>query len=182
MKKTFLLLSIALIVNVESVSSANFKKITLTNSIKNPKDSIRLAELDRYWAKLTKTVKEGDFEGFKSLYHSDAVVVFTYGKNKVSMPMKDVLPGWKKGFDETKQGKQNDDVQFRFSQRIGNENSAHETGIFVFTSKDLSGKIKTKLVLHFEMLLVKKNNNWYALMEYQKSEASQEEWDALKQT
>lgn len=71
-------------------------------------------------------------------------------------------------------------VEFRFSQRIGNETTAHETGIFIFTSMDNHGEIKGKHIIHFEMLLIKKELDWHAIMEYQKSEATQEEWDALK--
>ena len=71
-------------------------------------------------------------------------------------------------------------VEFRFSQRIGNETTAHDTGIFVYTSADKNGKITGKYITHFEMLLVKRNNTWLAMMEYQKSDGTQEEWEALK--
>lgn len=132
-----------------------------------------MVELDRYWAKLSKTVQEGDFEGYKALYHNDAVVVFTSGKNKISEPIAKALAyHGKKALINTKEGKQNDKVEFRFSQRIGSETTAHETGIFFFTSFDSNNKVKAKSFTHFEVLLIKRDNEWYALMEYQKSEAS----------
>ncbi len=179
MKKTLFFISIILLVSIGSTKANNPKHKTLIK-MESPADSIRLAELDHYWEKLAQTVEEGDFEGYKALYHSDAVVVFTSGENKTSVPIEKALAAWKKGFHDTKKGKQNDKAEFRFSQRIGNETTAHETGIFIFSSTDNNGKIKEKYTIHFEMLLVKKDNAWFVLMEYQKSEASKEEWDALK--
>ena len=108
------------------------------------------------------------------------MIVFAVGKKKSSVPIAKALAGWKKGFNNTKAGKQKDNVEFRFSQRIGDETTAHETGIFAFTSEDSNGKINGPFLIHFEMLLKKGENGWLALMEYQKSNASQEEWDRLK--
>jgi len=90
------------------------------------------------------------------------------------------LAGWKQGFDDTKSGKVKSDVKFRFSQRIGDAVTAHETGIFHYTSIDNQGKELANQLVHFEMLLVKKSGKWLGVMEYQKTMASQEEWDALK--
>ncbi len=179
MEKTLFFISVILLISIGSTKASNPKHKTLIK-MESPADSIRLAELDQYWAKLAQTVQEGDYEGYKALYHSDAIVVFASGKNKTSVPIEKALAAWKKGFHDTKEGKQNDKAEFRFSQRIGNETTAHETGIFIFTSKDGNGKIKAKYITHFEMLLIKGDHGWYALMEYQKSDASQEEWDALK--
>ena len=179
MKKILFFIATILLVSVGSTKASNPLYSTLIE-MESPVDSTRLAELDQFWAKLAKTVEEGDFEGYKSLYHKDAIVVFTSGKNKTSMPIAKALTAWKKGFTDTKEGKQKDKVEFRFSQRIGSETTAHETGIFIFSSTDNNGMVKGKYIIHFEMLLEKKDNEWYALMENQKSEGTQEEWDALK--
>ncbi len=143
-------------------------------------DSIRIAELNQFWNELSRTVREGDFEGYKATYHADAVCVFTTGKNKKSSPIAIQLGLWKSGFADTKAGKTQDKVEFRFSQRVGDSTTAHETGIFYFTSVDKNGKVLSKGGVHFESLLVKRNGFWLAMMEYQKSKATQEEWDALK--
>ena len=176
MRKILLFLTMLLIVSIEPIKADNHS--TMTN-LETSEDSVRLAELDRYWEILSQTVKEGDFEGYKAIYHEDAIAVFGVGKNKVSVPIEKALAAWEKGFNDTKAGKRNDNVEFRFSQRIGSPTTAHETGIFIATSTDNNG-VTERYVIHFEMLLIKKDDNWYALMEYQKSEASQEEWDALK--
>lgn len=147
----------------------------------NPADSLRTAEIDAlYWGEISRTVKEGDFEGYKATCHENAVLVATAGKNKRSEPMTVALARWKQGFIDTKEGKRLDKVQFRFSQRLGDETTAHETGIFYFTSADSRGKLLSESYTHFESLLVKRNGSWQCLMEYQKSEATREDWDALK--
>ena len=146
----------------------------------HPNDSTRLAELDSYWSKLANTVKNGDFEGYAAAYHEDAVVVFATGDNKVSVPLSSAMEGWKEGFINTKVGLHIDSVRFRFSQRIGNATTAHETGIFHFTSYDNDGKLLGEYLVHFEMLLIKRGDNWLGVMEYQKSNATQEEWDLLE--
>lgn len=179
MKKRLLFLTIILLASIYSTKANNQKHSTLIK-IETQKDSTRLGELDRFWAKLAQTVKEGDFEGYKALYHSDAVVVTAAGENQASVPIAKALARWKKGFDNTKTGKQNDQISVRFSQRIGDENTAFETGVFVFTSIDNNSKVEKKYIINFEMLLIKNDEGWYALMEHQKSHASQEDWDALK--
>ena len=150
-----------------------------TNPAASAADSIRLTELNQYWSALSRTVREGDFEGYKATYHKDAVCVFTTGQKKVSAPIDAQLELWKPGFTETKSGITRNEVAFRFSQRVGSPTTAHETGIFYFTSTGKDGKVSGGRV-HFESLLVKQNGKWVALMEYQKSRATQEEWEALK--
>jgi len=143
-------------------------------------DAMRIAELDQYWAEVSRTVREGDFGGYKATYHQDAVCVFTTGEKKYTTPVDLQLALWKPGFADTKAGKNQDNVEFRFSQRVGDPTSAHETGIFYFTSVGKDGKVLSTGGVHFESLLVKRNGKWLAMMEYQKSRATQEEWDALK--
>ncbi len=160
--------------NILEASNKENKIIEVSN------DSIRLSEINKYWKELIRTVKEGDFEGYKAAYHNDAIVIFTYGKNSTSVKIESALNGWKQGFLDTKSGKVINDVKFRFSQRIGNKNTAHETGIFQYTSKDKDGKELVNIMIHFEMLLLKQNGSWYGMMEYQKSFATQEEWHSLE--
>ena len=143
-------------------------------------DSIRIAELNHYWAEVSRTVREGDFEGYTATYHKDAVCVFTTNKNKRTSSIDVQLALWKKDFVDTKSGKTKNKVEFRFTQRVGDSTSAHETGIFYFTSVDKDGKVLSSGAVHFESLLVKRNGAWLAMMEYQKARATQEAWDALK--
>lgn len=143
-------------------------------------DSTRIAELNQYWIEVARSVREGDFEGYVATYHQDAVCVFTTGKNKRTAPIDVQLGLWKNDFVDTKSGKTKNNVEFRFTQRVGDSTTAHETGIFYFTSVDKEGKVLSQGAVHFEILLVKRKGLWLAMMEYQKAKAKQEEWDALK--
>ena len=134
----------------------------------------RLVELDRLWSEIARTVREGDFAAYAASYHDDAVVVSL----KDSVPIAQALTAWKAGFDDTRAGKTKADVRFRFSKRIGDSTTGHETGVFHYSSTDASGKQRDSYV-HFEALLVRKGS-WKMLMENQKSVASKAEWDAIK--
>ncbi len=177
MKNIILFTIIAFIANIDITQANSNDKTIQADTLK---DSNRISELNNYWKELARTVREGDFEGYKATYHEDAVVIFAVGKNKTSNTIASALAGWKQGFTDTKSGKVKSDVAFRFSQRIGGDTSAHETGIFHYKSIDSNGKELANMLVHFEMLLVKKNGKWLGVMEYQKSIAIQDEWDAMK--
>ncbi len=133
-------------------------------------------ELDAYWSQVSKTVAEGDFAGYGALYHPDAVLANeTQAK---SYPIATALEGWKSGFDDTKAGRIKASVSFRFTQRLNDETTAHETGIFHYAAIADDGKVSESYV-HFQALLVKKSE-WLMLMEYQKSTASLKEWNAAE--
>ena len=168
--------------NILFLTSLLLAFLTNTEAIaQSAADQLRIVEIDKsYWTEISRTVKEGDFEGYKATCHENAVLVTTSGKIKQSYPMTKALAGWKQGFLNTKQGKQMDNVQFRFSQRIGDATTAHETGIFYFTSHDSTGKLISEGYTHLEALLVKQGDKWLCLMEYQKAKATREEWEALK--
>ncbi|MFK7847084.1 MAG: hypothetical protein AB8G77_17410 [Rhodothermales bacterium] len=132
--------------------------------------------LDAYWLEVSRTVREGDFKGYAVLYHDDAVLVSNFSKS--SVPIASALTNWKQGFMDTKAGKMAADVTFRFSQRYADDKTAHETGIFRYVSTPKGGEMSEQFI-HFEGLLVKKDV-WLMMMEFQKSPATKEEWDALQ--
>ena len=137
--------------------------------------SEQVAQLDAYWFEGGRTVAEGDFEGYSATYHPDAVLVSMASSN--SYPIADALAGWKPGFDDTKAGKQSAGVELRFSQRLLSETTAHETGIFRYHFTPEGGEEFVQHI-HLAALLVKKGT-WLMMMEYQKTPATQSEWDAL---
>lgn len=179
MKKNKILLSLILILSIATTYASNYINIDDVK-LETQNDSLRLAELDIFWTELSRTVSSGDFEGYKACYHEDAVVVFTTSENKASISITKALANWKQNFINTKTGKTQDSVTFRFSQRVGDENTAHETGIFSFQSNDGSSNVNPKQFIHFQALLIKKENIWLMVMEYQQSKATEEEWNLLK--
>ena len=136
----------------------------------------KLAELDAMWNEVARSVREGDFDGYAATCHPQGVLV-TEAK-QTSYPLTKALAGWKQGFVDTKAGKMKANVEFRFSHRIGDETTAHETGIFRYTTVDDTGN-ETAAHIHFAALLVKTNGHWQVLMEHQKTKATKEEWNAL---
>jgi len=139
-------------------------------------DGVGQADLDTFWEELSRTVAEGDFDGYAATYHEDAVLVS--GLSETSHPISQALDGWKQGFVDTKDGKMSASVEFRFTQRLSDATTAHETGMFHYAVVDADGQ-HTEQFIHFEALLVK-NQGWKMMMEYQKTPATQEEWDAAK--
>jgi hypothetical protein len=139
-------------------------------------ESSRLAELDAYWAKVSRAVKEGDSDLYASTCHKDGVLVT--GVKQQCYPLSKALARWKKDFDDTKAGKMKANVEFRFRTRLGDETTAHESGMFFYTATSAEGD-KIRNYIHFEALLLKRNG-WKIMMEYQKSKGTEEEWNALK--
>ena len=139
-------------------------------------EKARLVELDAYWAEVSRAVSEGDFEGYKATCHEKGILVS--GNKKTSYPLTEALIRWEKDFTATKAGKIKAKVEFRFSQRFGDETTAHETGIFLYSFTDPEGRW-TQEHIHFQALLLKGKDGWKIMMEYQKSKAKKVEWDAL---
>ena len=138
--------------------------------------SSSLTELDDFWAEMSRCVSEGDFDNLAAAYHADAVMVNEF--RSASYPVSKAFDEWKQGLLDTKMGKMKASVSFRFTHRLHDESTAHETGIFHYTSNPEQGQPRDDYV-HFEMLLVKRNG-WKILMEYQKGPATEAEWIAAE--
>lgn len=136
----------------------------------------RLKQLDAYWTEVSRAVAAGDFAVYEATCHPDGVLVS--GTKKTSSPLSDALKRWKKDFDATKSGAMKASVEFRFSQRLGDATTAHETGIFHYTATGADGK-EIREYIHLEALLLKRDGRWEIVMEYQKSKATRAEFEAL---
>lgn len=137
----------------------------------------RLGELDAYWALVSRAVNEGDFEAYTATCHAEGVLVS--GSKQMSQPLATALARWRQDFVDTRSGKVKASVEFRFSRRVGDATTAHETGIFCYTSQAPGGPIKREYI-HLEALLLKKQDGWKILMENQQGPATEAEWEALK--
>jgi ketosteroid isomerase-like protein len=137
----------------------------------------RLAELDAYWAEVSRAVREGDFKAYVATCHPEGVLVS--GTKQMSQPLATALARWEKDFIATREGKVRGNVEFRFSRRLGDATTAHETGIFRYTSLEAGAPPKYEW-MRLEALLVKRGDTWKILMENQIGAATQADWDALK--
>jgi hypothetical protein len=139
--------------------------------------SARIAGLDAYWAEVSRAVNKGDFEAYQATCHQEGVLVS--GSKQFSQPLATALARWKQEFMDTRDGKISASVEFRFSRRIGDATTAHETGIFRYSSQARGAEPKTEYI-HFEALLVKRQEAWKILMENQQGPATEAAWNALK--
>lgn len=160
-----------------SIAIAPLFLIYLTATSPADDQQQRLSELDTYWAKVSRAVGGGDFEAYKATCHPTAVLVS--GTKKTSYPLAQALKRWKAEFDDTKAGIRKSSVTFRFAHRFGDATTAHESGIFLYSFQPAGGTLKKEYV-HFEALLVNQAGEWKIMMEYQKSSATEIEWDELK--
>jgi len=135
-----------------------------------------IAELDAFWAEVSRTVSEGDFDAYAATYHPDAVLVS--GLNSTSYPITTALAGWREGFEDTRSGVMEASVEFRFTARWHDDTTAHETGIFHYVTT-FPGGSRFEQWLLFEALLVKRDG-WKLMMELQRSLATAEEWEAAQ--
>ena len=142
-----------------------------------PAEAQTVAELDRYWAEMSRTVEEGDFAGYSRLYHPDAVVI-DQGSGRTAA-IADQLAAWEEGIRATAGGEVEASVSFRFTQRLHDETTAHETGIFRYANTPRGG-VETVAFIHFEALLVRKDGSWLMLMEDQERPATVAEWEAAR--
>lgn len=133
-------------------------------------------ELNAYWDHAVSVVEGGDFDGYAATYHPDAVLV-SLG-NGASYPISQALAGWEQGFIDTREGRMDVSLEFRFTRRLHDATTAHETGIFRYVGTPANGGQPVSATLHFEGLLVKKDGQWVMVMEYQKQPATDEEWAA----
>ena len=146
-----------------------------TPSVSAEPDATTVA-LDAFWTEVSRAVAEGDFEGYAATYHPDAVLVSE--ARETSYPIASALNGWKQGFIDTNAGRMKASVEFRFTRRLNDETTAHETGIFHYSAKADEGEA-TDDYIHFEALLVRKDG-WKMLMEYQKTPATMDDWVAAE--
>ena len=139
-------------------------------------NSARITELDNYWAEVSRCVNEGDFYGYKATFHKDGI--FVSGVSDEAYPISGALKRWKKDFTDTKSGITKANVEFRFSKRIGDKTTAHESGMFRYSSVNIDGT-KKMYYINLEALLVK-HGRWKTMMEYQKSKGTEKDWNKLK--
>lgn len=140
-------------------------------------DEARIRELDAFWAMLSKAVNTGDFDTFKKTCHPAAVLIS--GRRGRSEPLANALVRWRNDFTNTREGLVAAEATFRWAGRFGDSTTAYETGILRFVSQPKGGEPMVELI-HFDAALVKTDDAWQILTEYQKSPATQQEWDALE--
>ena len=137
----------------------------------------RISELNAYWNVVKEKVEAGDVAGYGSTFHEDGVLVSESSESCYAL--KKALIRWKEGLEKTAKGLTKVKLDFRFSERLGDDDSAFEKGIFRYELIDENGQNSVRFI-QFDALLVKKEGKWQIMLEHQKLPATKEEWLALK--
>jgi ketosteroid isomerase-like protein len=133
------------------------------------------AAIDRdVWAPVAASVKNDDIGAMGKTYHPDAILVMRSGTKRIS----EALAGWGKDMVTNKGKGITATVEFRFSQRQDDAETAFETGMFKYTTKDKAG-VSTPRYIKMEALLVKTGGKWRMLMEHQLEAVDEAAWNAL---
>jgi len=127
------------------------------------------------WSAISASVVDQDIDAMAATYHPDAVVV-TPG---ATVPARTQLPRWGKDMETAKARGETATVEFRFTTRLDNAETAFETGMFKYSVIDSAGKA-TSYHIPMEALLVRVNGRWVVVMEHQFAAATPQEWEALK--
>jgi uncharacterized protein (TIGR02246 family) len=130
---------------------------------------------EQVWSAISASVVNQDIDAMAATYHPDAVVV-TPGR---TVPARTQLPQWGKDMETAKARGETATVEFRFTKRLDNAETAFETGMFKYTVVDSAGKA-TSYHIPMESLLIRANGRWVVVMEHQFAAATPQEWEALK--
>lgn len=127
------------------------------------------------WKPIAASVVNDDIAAMGRPYHPEAVVVFTTGTKRIA----DALAGWGKDIVANKANGTHATVEFRFTKRQDDANTAFEAGVFKYTVIDKAGK-STPEYRQLESLLVKHDGHWKILMERQLNAVTEAEWKAMR--
>lgn len=126
------------------------------------------------WGPVAASVVNGDIVAMGRVYHPQAVLVSRNG----TQPIREALVGWGKGIEADKKSGTRATVEFRFSARQDNGETAFETGIFKYTVIAPDGT-RTPRYTRLETLIIRHGGKWRILMERQLDAVTEAEWNAL---
>lgn len=126
------------------------------------------------WTPVAASVVNDDIVAMGRVYHADAILVTADGTRRIS----EALAGWGKDIVANKSKGIRASVEFRFSKRQDNAETAFETGIFKYTVTDKAG-VSTPRYRRLEALLVKSGGKWRIVMERQLEATDEAGWNAV---
>ncbi len=140
-------------------------------------------ELDAFWAEVSRTVAEGDFTAMTATYHPDAVHIGAMPGDPTSYRIHRLAGSparerAEEGTAETRAGLKAPGVEFRFSSRVNNAETAHEVGLYHFWVSR-PGEERVDAYGLVDSYLVKRGGRWMILLEIQRYTATRAEWDRL---
>ena len=126
------------------------------------------------WAPIAASVVHDDIAAMGRTYHPDAVLVSNDGTRSIAS----ALAGWGKDMVTNKAKGTRATVEFRFTKRQDDTETAFETGVFKYTVIDKAG-VATPSYRRLEALLVKRQGKWRIVMERQLDAVTEAAWNAI---
>jgi hypothetical protein len=151
-KHTFLsiLFCIAFSINSHSQSETNLK------------------DINKVWAQFYLAFETLDYEPMAEI-HSKKLIRISGGQRILDYTT--YINNYKSRFKSSHQNNDTNTIALRFLERINNDSTASERGIYKLTiNKDL--KNEKNYFGKFHVLFVKENNNWKILMDYDSTEGN----------
>lgn len=126
------------------------------------------------WTPIAASVVNNDIGAMGRTYHPDAVLVSNDGTRSIAS----ALAGWGKDMVANKAKGIRATVEFRFTKRQDDTDTAFETGVFKYTVIDKAG-VSTPSYRRLEALLVKRQGKWRIVMERQLDAVTEASWNAM---
>lgn len=126
------------------------------------------------WAPIAASVVNDDIAAMGRTYHPDAVLVSDNGTRSIAT----ALAGWGKDMVVNKAKGIRATVEFRFTKRQDDAETAFETGVFKYTVIDKAG-VSTPSYRRLEALLVKRQGKWRIVMERQLDAVTEKAWEGM---
>jgi uncharacterized protein (TIGR02246 family) len=127
------------------------------------------------WSVISATVARNDAAGMAATYHPDAVYVGANG----TLLIKTQLVKWGKDMADAQKKGDKAAVEFRWSKRQDDAETAFESGVFKYTTLPKSGAGASRYVT-FEALLEKHQGKWRMVMEHQIAPTTADVWNRMK--
>ena len=158
-----------------SIALTSFLSLSLVFAgIAVPRQTSTSAAIDAdVWRPVAASVVNDDIVAMGNVYHPDAILVNSTGTRRIS----EALAGWGKDMVANKGKGIRATVEFRFTRRQDDAETAFETGMFKYTVTDRAGKSSLRYV-RMEALLVKSGGKWRLIMERQLEATDEAGWNA----
>ncbi len=133
-----------------------------------PANPVILKAIDNdIWVPFSKAYSDMKADPYIALHSNSLIRVM--GDVRFVEPYDGFVKNMKSMFDNLGKQKAKLSIEFRFTERIANADTASERGIYEFIITDSTGK-KTKIYSRFHTFLKKEGGKWKIVMDYDSSE------------
>ncbi|GGI56650.1 hypothetical protein GCM10011444_09590 [Winogradskyella haliclonae] len=127
-----------------------------------------LKDINKTWEKFYKAFDNLDYTLMANI-HSEKLIRIS-GGNRIT-DYKTYINNYKATFDRARENKTSNTIALRFFERISNDSTASERGVYKLTRIE-NGKSPKSYYGQFHVIFIKENNTWKILMDYDSSEGN----------